>query len=89
MEILDTNNNLIDYLSKLKGKKITIVTAFASGTESIIRDLIGSNDVELIVGSINSFSSPIFIEAMKEEKKQILSSLWIFVMRKVRIGSFI
>ena len=62
MEILTKNNNLDNFLRKLSGKVVTIVSAFASGTENVIDCLKNSNKVELIVGTINSFSSPNFFK---------------------------
>lgn len=74
MKILNSKYNLECYLKELDGKKISIVTAFASGTESIIKGLLDSNnEIELIVGSINSFSSPKFINEIKAEVSSKLS----------------
>ena len=62
MEIFEKGNDLGTLFHGLQNVKVTIVSAFASGTESIIKKLVERNDVELIVGTINSFSSPKYIE---------------------------
>ena len=63
MNILDENKSLETILYSTKKKNIVIVTAFASGTEHVI-DLLVKNDnhIELVVGTINAFSSPEFIK---------------------------
>jgi hypothetical protein len=63
MVILGKDNCLASYLKSLRGKKISIVTAFANGTEDVIDILLkNQNAIELVVGTINSFSSPKFID---------------------------
>lgn len=63
MEILDQDNSLEIFLMSLSNKNIKIITAFASGTENIISYLLNNNNkIEIIIGTINSFSSPKFIE---------------------------
>jgi phosphatidylserine/phosphatidylglycerophosphate/cardiolipin synthase-like enzyme len=62
MEILEKYSEIEQLFNGVKNSKVTIVSAFASGTESIVKELITRNDVELIVGTINSFSSPKYIE---------------------------
>ena len=63
MQLLDTEQNLEGFLKGLNGRKICIVTAFASGTEDLIDLLVENNNViDLIVGTINSFSSPRFFD---------------------------
>lgn len=63
MEILNQDNNLEMFLMSLSNKSIKIITAFASGTENIISHLLNNNNkIEIIIGTINSFSSPKFIE---------------------------
>ncbi|MDD5460918.1 MAG: phospholipase D family protein [Methylococcales bacterium] len=63
MKILDSSACLGDYLKSHKQKHIRIVTAFASGTEPILSILLdNANTIELLVGTINAFTSPKFIE---------------------------
>ncbi len=63
MKILDSNESLSDYLTSLLNQDIRIVTAFASGTEEIVSILLGNNNIiELLVGTINAFTSPKFID---------------------------
>jgi hypothetical protein len=63
MELLDQTNTLEQLLGSIKEKKISIVTAFASGTENLIQQLLDNNNqLELIIGTINAFSSPKLID---------------------------
>lgn len=63
MQILDSETNLAAYLGAQCGKKITIVSAFASSSEALVDTLCQhGNQLELLVGTINSFTSPDFIE---------------------------
>lgn len=63
MKILRNDNSLDSYLRSLRDKTVTIVSAFASGTEDVVKTLLrNSNKLELIIGTINSFSSPFFID---------------------------
>lgn len=63
MVLLDETNTLEQLLGLIKGKKIAIVTAFASGTEDLIQQLLDNNNqLELIIGTINAFSSPKLID---------------------------
>ena len=63
MKILDEQENLWEVLSSFSNRKITIVTAFVSKTSGEVEELIKQNNtVELILGSINAFSPPSFIE---------------------------
>jgi hypothetical protein len=63
MNILMEENNLNKYFKELKNKNVCIVSAFASGTEKKLEFMLkGVNKVELIVGTINSFSSPSFFD---------------------------
>lgn len=63
MKILNKENNLIFLLSNIKQREVTIVSAFASQTENIVDLLIKNNNkLELIIGTINSFSSPDFFD---------------------------
>ncbi|MFA0621421.1 hypothetical protein AB4588_21210, partial [Vibrio sp. 10N.222.49.A4] len=58
MKIIEQYSELGQIFDAVNDSKITIVSAFASGTESIVKGLTARNNVELIVGTINSFSSP-------------------------------
>lgn len=62
MQVLDEKTSLRQYLGKVRNKKVTLVTAFGSGTEVFVDRLIKKNQVELIVGTINAFTSPEFIQ---------------------------
>ena len=63
MKILNSANNLASFLESIRGQDVTIVSAFASGTENFV-DLLINNDnkLDLLIGTINSFSSPDFFE---------------------------
>lgn len=74
MRILSKTNELHETLKNIKGKNIQIVSAFACGTENVIKNLVDNNEsVELIIGTINAFSSIEFIDfcikLAKNEKK--------------------
>lgn len=73
MKILDNSAGLGDYLKSHKQKTIRIVTAFASGTEEILSSLLdNANNIELLVGTINAFTSPKFIEyCAKHDSKNL------------------
>ncbi|NKC20353.1 NgoFVII family restriction endonuclease [Pseudoalteromonas sp. S4498] len=73
MKIFDNFSDLEQLFDSVNNSKITIVSAFASGTESIIINLATTNKVELIIGTINSFSSPKYIENLIESKTENLS----------------
>ncbi|MBD9612486.1 phospholipase D family protein [Pseudomonas sp. PDM02] len=74
MEILNNENNLNAYLEKIHNKQITIVSAFASKTENLIDTMLkNENSIELIIGTINSFSSPDFIEHCRDIKNNKLN----------------
>ncbi|OCG21193.1 hypothetical protein A9G22_10240 [Gilliamella sp. App2-1] len=63
MKILSKTNELHETLKNIKDKNIRIVSAFASGTEGVIKSLAANNkSVELIIGTINAFSSIEFIK---------------------------
>lgn len=74
MKILNSEKNLASYLGQIRGSEITIITAFASGTEDDV-DLLLKNDnkLELIIGTINSFSSPDFMEYCVSNENKNLS----------------
>ena len=73
MKILDNSAGLDNYLKSHKKKDIRIVTAFASGTEEILSSLLdNANNIELLVGTINAFTSPKFIEyCAKHDSKNL------------------
>ncbi|MGD7034919.1 phospholipase D family protein [Methylotuvimicrobium buryatense] len=59
MKILNNEENLASFLEDIREREVTIVSAFASGTESVIDLLLDhGNRLELLIGTINSFSSP-------------------------------
>lgn len=62
MEILEKYSDLEKLFREVNNSKVIIVSAFASGTESIVKELVTTNDVEIIVGTISSFLSPKYIE---------------------------
>lgn len=66
MERLHTENDLEKYLLKQCGRSITIVSAFASGTAKLLKSIATQNDVEVIVGTINAFTSPTFIDDARD-----------------------
>ncbi|TMO07110.1 phospholipase D family protein [Pseudoalteromonas sp. S558] len=73
MKIFDKFRDLEQLFDSVNNSKVTIVSAFASGTESIIKNLATTNKVELIIGTINSFSPPKYIENLIELKAENLS----------------
>lgn len=77
MQILDNHNNLASYLGQLRDRKITIVSAFAAGTEPLLESLrANGNRLEIVAGTINSFTSPDFIEYCIGESGADLA-LWV------------
>jgi hypothetical protein len=75
MKILDNENNLEMFLASIENKQVFIVTAFASGTEYLIEKLLeNENKVELIIGTINAFSSPALIDFCAIHKNKKLST---------------
>lgn len=75
MKILDSSSSLDKYLMQHKQKKIYIVSAFASGTEEILSTLLDNgNTIDLIVGTINAFTSPKFIEYCAEHDSKHLKA---------------
>ena len=75
MKILDIQSNLEKVLKPFSDREITIVTAFASGTESVIDDLIKRNNrVNILVGTINAFTSPQLIEFCASHKSNKLKT---------------
>ncbi len=74
MRILDNKQSLQTYLLSVHNKNITLVTAFASGTENILSNILENNNtVEMLVGTINAFTSPKFIEYFMLYKHQELT----------------
>jgi PLD-like domain len=68
MKLLTQDDNLDAYLRSQKNKSVRIVTAFVGGTEGLIQQMIRAKcNVELIVGTINYFSSPKFLKAMAKK----------------------
>lgn len=74
MERLHTENDLEKFLLKQCGRSITIVSAFASGTVKLLKSIAAENDVEVIVGTINAFTSPTFID---EARALLRRRLWV------------
>ena len=63
MKILNAQHSLKQYLEQVSDKLITIASASASETESLIETLVEKgNRLDLLVGTINSFTSPDFID---------------------------
>lgn len=63
MKILNAQNSLKQYLEQVSDKLITIVSASASETEALVETLVeNGNKVDLLVGTINAFTSPDFID---------------------------
>lgn len=63
MKILNKKSNLLSYLEEISDQEVVIVSAFASGTERVVDLLLSrGNKLELLIGTINSFSSPDFFE---------------------------
>lgn len=74
MKILNNENNLATFLKGVREREVIIVSAFASGTENIVDLLLGyGNRLELLVGTINSFSSPDFFEYCKNIENEDFS----------------
>ncbi|MEJ2046243.1 MAG: phospholipase D family protein [Reinekea sp.] len=66
MKILNNEENLASFLKQVRNQDVTIMSAFARGTESIIDLLLDhENKLELLIGTINSFSSPYFFDHCK------------------------
>ena len=71
LKILDSTNNLEKNLKGFSNRKIQIVTAFASGTEDLLGALLESeNDIEIVIGTINYFSSPKLIEYCQRHSQE-------------------
>lgn len=74
MKILNNEKNLACFLKSFHERKITIVSAFASGTEDVINLLLEHrNQLNILVGTIGSFSSPHFLEYCKNKKDENIS----------------
>ncbi len=75
MKILDSSESLDNYLTSIRNNHIQIVTAFASGTEETLSALLANgNTIDLIVGTINAFTSPKFIEYCAEHDSKHLKA---------------
>lgn len=75
MQILDSSSSLRDFLLKIRGEKITLISAFAGGTENLVLNMLeGGNTIELVVGTINAFTSPTFIEFCASQKNPSLTA---------------
>ena len=74
MERLHNENDLATFLKKQHKRNITIVSAFASGTIKLLRDINAANHVEVILGTINAFTSPSFIG---EARALLNRQLWV------------
>lgn len=62
-EIITRENSLKQFLKTIHNTKVTIVTAFATNNESVIETLLqNGNQLTLLVGTINYFSDPAFID---------------------------
>lgn len=74
MQILDNQNDLAGFLGQQRDKNITVVSAFAAGTEALVDRLRAQgNRLDIVVGTINSFTSPDFIEHCTSEAGDDLS----------------
>ena len=63
IKIVDSRRDLEKYLSSVKNTRIDIAVAFASKTESLVEKMLkNGNRVNLILGTINYFSDPVFIK---------------------------
>lgn len=69
MEILDSDNDLRALLLKQSGREVYIVSAFASSTDGLIANLRVRNRVELIVGTMNYFTAPEFIQSVRDQPR--------------------
>lgn len=74
MERLHNENDLATFLRKQRERDITIVSAFASGTTQLLEAIDAANRVEVILGTINAFTAPSFIDAAKTLLKR---RLWV------------
>jgi hypothetical protein len=62
IQIVDAVKDLETYLCSVKNTRIDIAVAFASKTESLIETMLkNGNRVNLVLGTINYFSDPVFI----------------------------
>ncbi|MEO7065588.1 MAG: phospholipase D family protein [Rhodanobacter sp.] len=65
MDILSNESSLRSLLEKQRSKRIQIVSAFAYSTASFVEKLKArGNTIEIVVGTINAFTDPDFIEAV-------------------------
>lgn len=74
MKILNYEESLASFLEGIHDREVTIVSAFASGTEGVIDLLLArGNRLKLLIGTINSFSSPNFFDHCKNIQNDNLS----------------
>ncbi|WP_067587286.1 phospholipase D family protein [Endozoicomonas ascidiicola] len=72
MRILDQSNDLEKYLSEVNNKTIHIISAFASSTEKTVQSLISNgNNLNIVLGTINCFTSAAFIQFCADQKVNI------------------
>lgn len=71
--IIDSENNLSEYLLKKHNSEITIVTAFTFATQGVVDRLLSQgNKLKIIIGTINKFIDPAFIKHCVQEKHTII-----------------
>ena len=76
MKILNNEENLASFLKSIREREVTIVSAFASGTEGVVDLLLDhGNKLEIMVGTINAFSSPDFFDHCKKIENDSFSLL--------------
>ena len=77
IKIVDSRRDLEKYLSSVKNTRIDIAVAFASKTESLVEKMLkNGNRVNLILGTINYFSDPVFIrhcQSIAQKKRSRLN----------------
>jgi len=79
-KIIGVDDDLNTLLHSVKNTKIDIVTAFASKTENLIDSLLkAGNQVTLVVGTINHFTDPVFIQFCCDRASNIKSkfNFWV------------
>jgi HKD family nuclease len=71
--ILTRTQNLRAILGEYRNTRIDIVVAFASKSEDLVDEMIKNNNkVSIIVGTINNFTDPSFIEYCQDLDKKKL-----------------
>lgn len=80
MEIIHGEDSLKHFLCSIKNSKITLVTAFAIKTQAIVDTLLrNGNQVVLVVGTINYFTDPVFLDHCRSLASQDASRLALWV----------